>query len=341
MPKLLVGLVSTMLTVFMVVISPFTLLSGYKTESITNAEENCLLSFAAISDLHLRDNFLCGGMLRLGLEDMASATDRLDAVVFDGDITDHGYVGMWDRFANAVADYDIADNTFVVVGNHDTWGPNREDFFNSEDGVLTTFAKYNKIVSGREISHMYYSDVVNGYYMIALGSEDDCTDAYISPEQLTWFAAEMEKASETGLPIFVLLHQPVNGTHGLPYNWELNAEHPFEKGGIGDQSDDVLAILKKYDNVFYISGHVHAGLKNEGDLGVEYASVEYLENNNGNKITLINLPSYLYPDVQRGGHLANGCGFVIEAYSDKVMIRARNFAVQTWLPEYDVTVELV
>ena len=342
--KIFVKLVSMFLSVVMTVSAPFGLIEGKKEAKIARAKEDCRVSFGAISDTHLRGNFkfIFQGMLELGLEDMEKAEDKLDAVVFDGDITDHGDFDQWDVFAEAVSQYDIAPNKFVVVGNHDTWGPNRDDFDNPEDGVKPTFIKYNKIVSDRDITEMYYSDVVNGYHFIVLGSEEDHVCAYLSDAQLDWFAAEMEAAAADGLPIFVFLHQPINGSHGLPYNWELKKDDPEDEGGIGDQSAAVVEILKKYDNVFYVSGHIHAGYKQEtSKIGAKYGSVEYLENNNGNPVTLINLPSYMYFDFIHGGHLTNGCGWVVEAYDDEVLIRARNFATGTWITLYDVTVPLV
>lgn len=335
------ALVRLFISAIVILALPLTALTGTKQARIKPAGEDCGVAFAAISDIHLRDSKFFGGILSMGLEDMENAEEKLDAVAFVGDITDHGYTGMWDTFEEAVGNYDISDNLFVIAGNHDTWGPNRGDFSNPVDGVKPTFIEYNKRVSGREISEMYYSDVVNGYYFIALGSEYDSTCAYLSDAQLSWFADEMEKASATGLPVFVFCHQPVNETHGLPYNWELDESQPADKGGIGDQSSAVLDIMKKCDNVFYISGHIHAGFKNEGDGGVKYASVEYVENNNGNDITLINLPSYMYPDLLRGSHVGNGYGWIVEAYGDRVMLRARNFIAGCWLTQYDVTVPLV
>ncbi len=341
--KRLVKFVSLLLTVVMTLAAPLGMITGQNQSRIARARENCRVSFAAISDIHMRGNFkpIFQGMLGLGLLDMEKAQDKLDAVAFVGDITDHGYIDMWDSFAEAVSQYDIADNKLVVIGNHDTWGPNREEFDNPENGVKPTFIHYNKTISDRDITEMYYSDVINGYYFIALGSEADNTDAYLSDAQIKWFAGEMEKAAATGRPIFVLMHQPINGTHGLPFSWELDKDDPPEKGGIGAQSAAVESILKKYDNVFYISGHIHAGYKNTGSKrGPAYASVETIENDRGNPITLINLPSYMYFDFTRGGHLFNGCGWVLEAYDDAVLLRARNFASGTWLTRYDQTVEL-
>ena len=337
--------VSIILSVLMFSCTPANFLLGKKTARISDAEADCRLSFAAISDIHLDEkaSFISDGMFELGLMDMEKAKDRPDAVVFDGDLTNHGYFEQWDIFASSIAKHDVSDKLFIVAGNHDTWGPNRDDFTNPVDGVLPTFIKYNKSVAGREIENMYYSDVVNGYYFIVLGSEKDNTNAYLSDAQLMWFAGEMEKAAQTGLPIFVFCHQPINGTHGLPYNWEFKKDDPADRGGIGEQSDAVAETLKKYDNVIYISGHVHAGFKNEKNslIGVDYATVEYMENDNGNKITLVNLPCFANPDVTRGAHIANGCGFVVEAYDTHVLLRARNFGAGTWITKFDVTVDLV
>lgn len=343
-PYYLAKFVSVILSGIMALTFPVNIVLGKKTARIAHAEDGCRLSFACISDTHLDEkaSFISDGMLELGLMDMEKAEDRLDAVCFDGDITNHGYIGQWDIFADSVARHDVSDNLFVITGNHDTWGPNRDDFENPVDGVLPTFCAYNKKIANRDIDRMYYSDKVNGYCFIALGSEHDNTCAYLSDTQLEWFDGQMQEAAATGLPIFVFLHQSINGTHGLPYNWGLDKDDPADEGGIGEQSDRVVEILKKYDNVFYISGHIHAGLKNEKDiLGPKYATVEYMKNNNGNNITLINLPCFANPDVIRGAHISNGCGFVIEAYDSYVLLRARNFGAGTWLNKYTVKVDLV
>lgn len=336
--------VSILLSVIMFITTPINFVLGKRTEKISNARDNCRLSFAAISDIHLDEkaSFISDGMFELGLMDMEKADNRLDALVINGDFTNHGYIGQWEIFADSLAKYDITDNLFLVTGNHDTWGPNEDDYANPVDGVLPTFIKYNKSIAGRDVEHMYYSDIVNGCYFIALGSEKDNVDAFVSDEQIDWLDSELEKASHTGLPIFVFFHQPINGTHGLPYTWELDKEAPGDKGGIGSESDKVVEVLKKYDNIFYISGHIHAGLKTADDkIGPNYASVEYMKNNKGNDITLINLPCFANPDVIRGAHIANGCGFVFEVYDSQVLIRARNFGAGTWLTKYDVTVDIV
>ena len=345
MLSVVVKAVSKLLVVVMTALS---LISPNKTESkISDKKENCRASFAAISDLHLKDNFIRQGMLELGLYDMSQATDRLDAVIFNGDITESSYDEMWSCFERAVKKYDIADETIMVLGNHDTRGHDLKDengelvldedgdTIDDPEGVRKTFVEYNKKVSGRDIDKVYYSTDINGYPAIVLGSEGSGTAAVVSQEQVDWFALEMEKASQSGKPIFVFFHQPFNGTHGLPYTWECDkSEDDPQKGGIGDRSDDILEIVKKYKNVFYVSGHIHAGLclEEEGNC---YASVEKYDG-----YTLINLPCYMYIDVIRHGHVANGTGYIFEIYDDEVLLRARNFATGTYLEKYDVAIDV-
>lgn len=303
----------------------------YAPEKMEVKNEDCKASFAAISDIHLTESVARQAILELGLLDMASSTNKLDAVVFTGDITDHGYIPMWERFADAVGKYDIAKQTILVEGNHDTWGPDRDNL----ETVKQTFITYNKKISDREVDNIYYTADINGYPVIVIGSEKDNTDCYLSQTQLDWFKMQMDKASLTGLPIFVFSHYPINCTHGLPFTWELDREDGPLKGGLGEQSDAFYSIISQYKNVFYVTGHIHNGFANEGSVAAQYVSVEKHDG-----LTLVNLPSYMYPDIQRGGWAENGCGYVFEVYDDEVLIRARNFITEKWIEKYDVSVEI-
>lgn len=307
-------------------IAPF---SGQKEGKIERKNENCKAAFAAISDTHLKDNFIRLGMFEFGLQDMAEATDRLDALVIDGDITDHGYPEHWQGFTDTLLKYNISDNNIMVLGNHDTWGGDR-----TYDYTKESFIKYSKEATGREIEEVYFSAEINGYPVIVLGSQADHTGPTFYQDQLDWFAAEMAKASEKGLPIFVFCHQPFNGMHGLPLNWEMEKDADPTDGGIGEHSDYILDICNRYKNVIFVSGHIHAGLSNDED-GTNYSSVEKLGN-----VTSVNLPSYEYFDVLRHGHMVNGTGFVFEIYENEILLRARNFATGTWLEKYDFTIEI-
>ncbi len=302
-------------------------------------------SFAVLSDLHIRSGPFWTPVFRLLLQpamrDLASARDRLNAVVFNGDLTNEGAFAQWNLLAEKTGQYDIAKQIFLVTGNHDNWGPNREEFDNPVDGVRPTFIKYNRVISGRKVGDMYYAGMVNGFPFIVLGSEDDGTDAYLSPKQVQWFARAMKKAAAKERPIFVFLHQPLNGTHGLPFSFDCDVNADPDDGGVGEQSARVERILKKYDNVFLITGHLHAGFKNEDAAwGADYATVEFMKNDRGNNITLVNTPSYTILDFMRGGLIAMGCGWIVEVHKHEVLLRARNFMTGQWLSSFDVAVPL-
>ena len=144
----------------------------------------------------------------------------------------------------------------------------------------------------------------------------------------------MEKASKDGLPIFVVSHWPVNQSHGLPETWGDDEPEP-DDGGFGDQSDAVEAILKKYKNVFLISGHIHNGFANEDQINTYgYVSVE-----SDGSFHSINLPSYMYMTIR--GRISNGTGFNFEVYENKVDIRARSYSAGVWYTDYNFSIPLV
>lgn len=296
-------------------------------------EENVKLYFATMSDTHFSSSQGRVFMTQLGLDDMQSADYELDALVHAGDVTDHAYPEDWQNVEKAFADYTPAKNIILALGNHDTWGVD-EQGNDSYDISKQLFIEYNKKIADRDIENVYYSTKVNGYTFIVLGSEADHVAADVSEAQLAWLEAEMALAAQDNLPIFIVFHQPLNQTHGLPETWG-DEDYDDMTGGIGEQSDAVNEILQKYKNVFYISGHIHNGFGNAitpSYLG--YNSVE----THGN-ITSVNLPSYMYFSPR--GQIMSGTGFVFEVYEDEVVIRGRSYSSNVWYTAYEYTVPLV
>lgn len=284
--------------------------------------DNVRLCFAAASDTHITDSSVRYTMLKQGLADMSYDTSAVDAVVFAGDLTDHGEKSQFDWLFKAFEESCEVENIILATGNHDTWSDEGWDAGNSYfiDG-------YNKL-TGRSIQKPYYTTVVNGYTFITLASEGDHVYATISQEQIDWFDTEMARAAESGLPIFVVCHFPINGTNGQAQIWD--------EGGMGEQSDAINSILLKYNNVFYISGHLHAGFTG-GLVGNDkgYASIE----SNGS-LHYINLPCYMYLNTDAGNPLS-GSGYVFEVYDDYVLLRSRDYAMSGWLDLHDAQIELV
>lgn len=291
-------------------------------------EENCKVNFAVISDIHMTKETARRDMLRFGLQDMEDFSAPLDALVLSGDLTDHGEEAEWEMLKSAFSGYNPAKNLIMAQGNHDTW---TED--DKYDLARTYFIKYNKEIAGREIENEYYSTKINGYTFIVLASETDRTAAYISDKQLEWLRAEMETASKDGLPIFVISHWPINQSHGLPETWGEDDMEP-DDGGLGDQSAQVEEILKSYENVFMITGHIHSGFVKEEQKNIfGYTSVE-----SDGTFHSINLPQYMY--LTGRGRIANGTGYTVEVYEDEVVLRGRSFSAGVWYSDYIWTIEL-
>lgn len=289
----------------------------------------CKLNLAVISDIHMTDEKYRSLTLEFGLSDMEDTDFPYDALIATGDLTDHGEVQEWQTLASTFSKYNPAENIILAQGNHDTW--------TEDDGYALAkdyFISYTEEITGREIEHEYFSVKINGYTFIVLASEDDRTSMFMSDEQLEWFEAEMDKASKDGLPIFVVSHWPVNESHGLPETWGDSEPEP-DDGGIGDQSAQVEAVLKKYDNVIMLSGHIHNGFVKEGQENVYgYNSVE-----SDGSFHSVNLSQFMYPTIR--GRVANGTGYVIEVYDDRVEIRPRSFTAGVWYTDYNVTIPLV
>lgn len=326
--KTLISLILAMFTTF----APSEIQPEAKPNEPINADE-CLLSFTAMADLHMKpeehNEFVYNStLLKLVLSDCADAEVKPDALIVAGDVTNYGTEAEWDQVKAHFAQYDVAQQVLFAVGNHDTW---TRDESNKTYGEI--FTEYSTEISGMDISNIYYSTDINGYPFIFLASETDSTSAYFSDTQLRWLEAEMEKAAATGKPIFVISHWPLNKTHGLPLTWGEEDYDDFT-GGIGEQSAAVKDILGRYENVFFITGHIHNGLSNAETAKISgYQSVEQLDN-----ITLVNLPS-----INAGftnGYMLPGTGYNVEVYPTEVVFRARNYSAGTWLPDYDYTIAL-
>ena len=149
----------------------------------------------------------------------------------------------------------------------------------------------------------------------------------MTPEQIQFLDDSLAEAADRDLPMFVICHVPVEGVNGQ--------DIIYPDGGLDDNSDAVRTILEKYENVFFISGHVHTGIN--GPLVENAFGFSCVETHNG--VNYINLPTYMI--VNRYGVPWGGMGFQMEVYEDEVLFRARNFGSSKWYPVYDHSVDLV
>ena len=254
--------------------------------------------------------------------DLTNNVDKkLDALVLAGDITENSLNEEWEWVYDDIKDVKVK-NFINATGNHDI----RIHEYPVVKGSFVYFTnRLNKRAGSKlRIKKLNYSYTVNGYKFIVLGSDSaSFEEADLSKKQLKWLNKELKSAYKKNHPTFVIAHQPLKNTHGLPETWgsPINSA-----GSIGNQSDDVKKIMNKYPNTIFITGHLHSGFG------------KYTYQRIGN-IYSVNLPS-LGVDNENGTYNEHGIGYLVEVYDGKVVFRARNFDKGVYVPEYDIKINL-
>ena len=302
--------------------------TGFSLQVKPKNAEALQLSFAAFSDSHLAGDE-DSARVKVLYQGLRNLDGRVDAIVAVGDMTDRGEREQYETFYRCVKKEVTSSKFIAAVGNHDTWTTGS----NGENPTYEFLRAYNGY-SGKNLTEAYYTEEVKGYTFIVLATEADNTSAYLSEKQISWLDSELEKATEGGKPAFVLCHWPLDGTCG---QMEIDPEH-----GMGAQSAEIQAVLEKYKNVFYFSGHIHSGLRGELSNKIfGHQSVETI-----NDVHYINLPSFMFPNTRslttgNGGNILPGCGYIAEVYENEVVLRARNYPLGFYMSIYDKTIELV
>lgn len=261
--------------------------------------EDVRLSFAAIADTHIVNNEAAFSNLSHVFKDAENSKEKFDALLMAGDISEFGlkkeYAGFFKEYDKQTAFSYI----FLTMGNHDV----RFLYRRNQKIIMKKACEYLKIDNGGK---SYYSYDIKGYTFIVIGTEKRVLEkAHITKQQIDFLDKELKRATANGKPAFVMCHQAFAETHGLPEVWKT--------GDMGEQSDEVRAVMTKYKNIFFINGHLHGGVFEKT------AHVLDKENN----CHSISIPSYRKPN--NFGHRDCGVGYYCCVYDDKVVFTARNF----------------
>ncbi len=254
--------------------------------------------------------------------------DRLDAIVGIGDIAENGLAEEYQLVYDELNG--IAPRYIMAEGNHDirlrAYSQSYKrfsTFTNSLNG--DTYMTDNAYAEGK----FAYSEVVNGYKFIVMGSDKMVfEESYISPEQLAWLDAEIASV-KNGMPVFVVLHQPLKLTHNLPTTWGNGTNK--EAGSVGDQNDEIKAVLSKYADdktVILLTGHLHAGFSK-----YSYEQIDGFHSINVPALSIEN------KDGEEGGN-GSGITYIVEVYDDEVLFRARRCSTGEWLSQWDTSIPL-
>ncbi len=261
--------------------------------------------------------------LRAAAEDLGNAKADINALVLVGDIAENGLECEYEVVTNHLINSGV-ENYIFAVGNHDV----RLRLYKQVVKRFTAFQNNlnDNANSDLVIDKLNYTYEINGYTFIVMGTDrTEFEESYFGEEQMKWLDETLAAKTKDGKPVFVIIHQPLALTHGLPLTWGNGTNK--KAGHVGEQNDALIETMNKYKNVLLINGHLHTGL---GQYNYEKV---------GN-FHSINVPSTSI--VNKDGEYNDaGTGYMVEVYSDKVVFRARDFAKGTYLPKYDIEIALV
>ncbi|MGI6249605.1 MAG: metallophosphoesterase family protein [Acutalibacteraceae bacterium] len=289
--------------------------------------DDILLNVSILSDTHLDARLPLGQLLLArALDDINGADAAVDAVVVSGDLTNYGDGESIRAFYELFHKHCGGLDRVIAAGNHDL---GHVDDVTQQEARQRLIDLYNAY-TGAETENIYYAVTINGYRFIVLSDQSD--DSWDRPEmfddQFEFLDEQLSEATADGKPAFVVCHWPVEGVNGQSEVWDY--------GSMGTENSlKARAVLEKYSNVFFISGHVHTGIN--GDLTQRMFGFSCVEEQNG--VTYVNLPTFLL--VNRYGIPWGGMGFQMEVYADRVLFRARNYITSKWYPSYEFSVALV
>ncbi len=272
------------------------------------------LVFAAIADPQV-SNYMPGRYVyfKEAAEDLCAAKG-LDAMIIAGDIAENGMPEEFQLFCDELGGMNL--RYIACVGNHDI----RLKPYSVSSKRFNKFV--NTLNNNDDAACLHHSEFVNGVKFIVLGSDrTEFEESYLSDEQLTWLDSEL--AAQKGALTFVMVHQPLKLTHGLPDVWNSPID---SAGSVGDQSDALREILGKYKNVIFLTGHEHTGFGQ-----YSYEKIDGFDS--------VNIPSLCCNNAD-GDYNEHGLGYIVEVYDSSVLFRARDMCKGLWLTDYDIKINI-
>jgi Icc protein len=242
-----------------------------------------------------------------------------DRWLVNGDIADHGIPAEFDVFKKIMGKVTKPGRLLVNSGNHEFY-----DFDVTDDVSLDRFYKAFGVTT------TYSSHVVAGVHIVMLGDEQWKTAprkpdwCWITPAQMAWFEQVLTEHKEKFT--VVCMHQPLNETV-----IGSTGENAF--GGT-NMAKEIYALLEKNPQVkLWFSGHTHRRIDTEGQVVVK------------NGVTFVGLGSTIYllsPPTKSGERSkrdeAASQSRLLEIYSDRVVVRARDHTAARWMDDLQITI---
>lgn len=270
-------------------------------------ENSMKLAVALMADVHMEGNCLPRfDLTKKAMKNLEGSKDWMDALVLLGDNTMNGNEGEYDLLYSMLDNINPIRPYYLICGNHDVGNSADADY----DTLIGRFTSYLQHFVDKNISKAYYAKDVNGYKMIFLAPDNaEVNGRFFSDAQLDFLEAELNKAKESGKPVFVFNHHPSSYIDDACY-------------------DRFIDLMNSYDKIFFIVGHMHYYWRCTTVPGKMHT------------------PEIWVPNF---GHLADddsrideqsGRGYVMEVFDDSVSFRAFNYYTNAFFGVNDITYSL-
>lgn len=221
-------------------------------------EENIVVSFGAISDIHIGENEEDGAKFLSAIQQLKAQADKLDAdgldaVVIAGDITHHGTTEEVEEFTRLVAEAGIGDKLLFTTGNHDYRGDyiDTHYFFDlmGEEYFQLDSSETNIPMGVRHAS-------INGTHFLLLEPETYDRNVVYSWAPRKWLEKRLAAitAEDPNAYVFVFTHPMIYDTcYGSDQGSYWYTKH-------------LTSILKKHPQVVAFGGHLHFPINDERSI---------------------------------------------------------------------------
>lgn len=311
MKKKLTIIISIVLLVSIVIIDKFEPFDLLKDEDLNQGNiSDADLSFSVLSDIHNNDE-----RLTKAIKDLHKINCQMDAMILNGDTVDQGIDEQYENIAKVLEKNSskLPNKIIKNMGNHEYYNYDAdtctEQDLKDRQNKYLNFSGYDKI---------YHDEWVKGYHFISLGSDSNKvselnnTGACISDEQINWLKSKIEEKYEKGKPIFIFLHQPINGKF-----FELNVYST-------NRSKEIEKILCQYPEVVLFSSHNHIKPDEENDKSFKPVTVSTGSVN----------ANFVRDKSNKYGYSSDDSfsnGIYVEVKGNKVIVKARDFLNKDWI----------
>lgn len=291
-----------------------------------------LYKFNSYSDVHIADDNWYKNCEKNWAQALKFGVDKeTDFIVSSGDLISFGREAEWERYERILANSDYVNPVYESNGNHDI----RDDVtkgnktFVKASGTDNTIANYDA-----NKPYYYVTEKSTGDLFIFMALESNTNPGAadeFSSAQMTWLKNLLDKYYDTGINIYLIEHAPING-----FGAGDRMSNPYYKAHLSENYDSTVqfkALLKKYPNLIWMSGHTHL------DLSLNYN----YSNENGTACNMIHNPAVAGSTKANSsdngldyndGYGFNSQGYYVEAYEEQIIYYGANLTDELIYPAY-------